>query len=151
MSHSSFLGVPLPVKYFVDRSKSMCLKIHICGAKRYILALKYSGGSVMMAIVDRKINSRVYQDFLQENLRTSVCQLRRNKGMCGTIGQWPKCTAGNHQQENMRLLGWPSGHEIESHTRCPKDIAKLKGFCCQKKGQLVIKLKGSQCVWVVLV
>lgn len=105
----------------------------------------------MMAIVDRKINSRVYQDFLQENLRTSVCQLRCNKGMCGTIGQWPKCTAGNHQQENMRLLGWPSGHEIVSHTRCPKDIAKLKGFCCQKKGQrFTVCLGGISLSWFCL-
>jgi hypothetical protein len=66
-----------------------------------IPTVKFGGGSIMiwgclaasapgqLAIIDGKINFQVYQDFLQENLRRSVRQLKHNK-LGDATGQKPK-------------------------------------------------------------
>jgi hypothetical protein len=38
-----------------------------------------ASGPGQLAIIHRKMNSQVYQDILQENVRLSVCQLKLNR------------------------------------------------------------------------
>jgi hypothetical protein len=58
-----------------------------------IPTVKYGGGSTsgprQLAIIDGQMNSQVYQDILQENVRLSVHQLKLNR-MRDATGQRPK-------------------------------------------------------------
>ena len=123
-----------------------------------IPTVKYGGGSIMvwgcfaasgpgqLAIIDGKMNSQVYQDILQENVRLSVCQLKLNRSWVMQQDNDPKhrskSTTEWLQQKKIRLLEWPSQspdlnpiemlwHDLKRavHTRHPKNIAELKQFC----------------------
>jgi hypothetical protein len=64
--------------------------------------VKYCGGSIMvwgcfaasgpgqLAIIDGKMNSEVYQDILQENVRLSLHQLKINGSWVMQQGNYPK-------------------------------------------------------------
>jgi hypothetical protein len=66
-------------------------KVHSTATSKLILTVRYSGGSIrvwscfaasgygQLANIDVKMNSQVYQDILQENVRLSVCQLKLNR------------------------------------------------------------------------
>jgi transposase len=99
-----------------------------------------------LAIIDGKINSQVYQDILQENVRLSVCQLKLNKSWVMQQDNDPKhgskSTTEWLKQKKIHLLEWPSQspdlnpiemlwHDLKRaiHTRNPKNIAELKQFC----------------------
>jgi hypothetical protein len=88
-----------------------------------IPTVMYGGGSIMvwgcfaasrpgkLTIINRKMNSQVYQDVLQENVRLSVHQLKLNRSwvMQQTTTQ---NTEGNHlqkwlQQKKIHVLEWP--------------------------------------------
>ena len=59
--------------------------------QNFIPTVKYGGWSIMvwgcfaasgpeqLEIIDVKMNSQVYQDILQENVRLSVCKLKLNR------------------------------------------------------------------------
>uniref|UniRef100_A0A8C5PSG2 Transposase n=1 Tax=Leptobrachium leishanense TaxID=445787 RepID=A0A8C5PSG2_9ANUR len=82
--------------------------------------VKHGGGSIMVwgcfaasgpgriVVIDGKMNSRVYQDILQENVRLSVRQLN---GCVMQQDNDPKHTSNSTkewlQQNNIRLLEWP--------------------------------------------
>jgi hypothetical protein len=89
-----------------------------------IPTVKYGGGSIMvwgcyaasgpgqLAIIDGKIHSQVYQDFLQENVWLSVRQFKVNINWVMQQDTDPKhrskSTTGWLQQKKIRLLQWPS-------------------------------------------
>jgi hypothetical protein len=89
-----------------------------------IPTIKYGGESIIawgcfaasghgqLAIIDEKMNSQVYQDILQGNVRLSVRQLKLNsswvmqqdtdrKHRCKSTTEWL-------QQKKIHLLEWPS-------------------------------------------
>ena len=123
-----------------------------------IPTVKYGGGSIMVwgcfaasgpgqiAIIDRKMNSQVYQDILQENVRLSVRQLKLKWSWVMQQDHDPKhrskSTTEWHQQKKIRLLEWSSQssdlnpiemrwHDLKRvvHIRYPKNIAELIPFC----------------------
>lgn len=123
-----------------------------------IPTVKYGGGGIMVwgcfvasgpgriAIIEGKMNSQVYQDILQENLRPSVHQLKLNRRWVLQQDNDPKhrskSTTEWLKQKKIRLLEWPSQspdlnpiemlwHDLKKaiHTRHPKNIAELKQFC----------------------
>uniref|UniRef100_A0A3B3R2T1 Tc1-like transposase DDE domain-containing protein n=1 Tax=Paramormyrops kingsleyae TaxID=1676925 RepID=A0A3B3R2T1_9TELE len=126
-----------------------------------IPTVKHGGGSIMVwgcfaasgpgriVVIDGKMNSRVYQDILQENVRPSVRQLKLRRGWVMQQDNDPKHTSNSTkewlQQNKIRLLEWPSQspnlnpiemlwHDLKRaiHTRHPKNIATLKQFCEEK-------------------
>ena len=105
-----------------------------------------ASGPGQLAIIDGKMNSQVYQDILQENVRLSVRQLKLNRSWVMQQDNDPKhrskSTTEWLQQKKIRLLEWPSQspdlnpiemlwHDLKRavHTRHPKNIAELKQFC----------------------
>uniref|UniRef100_A0AAZ3NY09 Tc1-like transposase DDE domain-containing protein n=1 Tax=Oncorhynchus tshawytscha TaxID=74940 RepID=A0AAZ3NY09_ONCTS len=95
-----------------------------------------------LAIINRKMNSQVYQDIFQEN----VHQLNLNRSWVMQQDNDPKhrskSTTEGQQQKKICLLEWLSQspdlspiemlwHDLKRtvHTRHPKNIADLKQFC----------------------
>jgi hypothetical protein len=86
--------------------------------------VKYGGGSIMvwdcfaasgpgqLVIIDGKMNSQVYEDILQENVRLSVCQLKLKRSWVMQQDNDPKhrnkSTTEWLQQKKIGLLEWPS-------------------------------------------
>ena len=138
----------------------------MCGGKKgtahqhqnLIPTVNYGGGSIMVwgcfaasgpghiAIIDGKMNSQVYQDISQDNIRISVRQLKRNRSWVMQQDNDPKhrskSTTEWLQQKKICLLEWPSQspdlnpiemlwHDLKRavHTRHPNNIAQLKQFC----------------------
>ena len=104
-----------------------------------------ASGHGQLAINAGKMNSQVYQDILQENVRQYVCQLKLNRSQVMQLDNDPK-TEVNQQQNglNRRKYTFWSGpvspdlklierlwHDLTRavHTRHPKNIAELKQFC----------------------
>jgi transposase len=104
-----------------------------------------ASGPGQLVIIDVKINSQVYQDILQENVRLSVPQLKLNRSWVMQQDNDPKhrskSTTEWLQQKKIRLLEWPSPspdlnsidmlwHDLKRavHTRHAKNIAELKPF-----------------------
>ena len=102
-----------------------------------------ASGPGLLAIIDVKMNSQVYQDILQENVRLSVCQLKLNRSWVTQQDNEPKhrskSTTEWLQQKKILILEWPSQspdlnpiemllHDLKRavHTRHPKNIGKLK-------------------------
>ena len=88
-----------------------------------IPTVKYGGGSIMvwgcfagsgagqLAIIDGKMNSQVYQDILQENVKLSVRQLKLNRSWVMQQDNDPKYRSKSTewlQQKKINLLEWPS-------------------------------------------
>uniref|UniRef100_A0A803JRB2 Tc1-like transposase DDE domain-containing protein n=1 Tax=Xenopus tropicalis TaxID=8364 RepID=A0A803JRB2_XENTR len=123
-----------------------------------IPTVKYGGGGIKVwgcfaasgpgriAIIEGKMNSQVYQDILQENLRPSVHQLKLSRRWVLQQDNDPmhrsKSTTEWLKQKKIRLLEWPSQrpdlnliemlwHDLKKaiYTRHPKNIAELKQFC----------------------
>ena len=105
-----------------------------------------ASGPGPLAIIDRKMNSQVYQDIWQENVRLSVRQLKLNRSWVMKQDNDPKhrskSTTEWLQQKKICLLEWPSQspdlnpiemmwHDLKRavHTRHPKNIVELKQFC----------------------
>lgn len=123
-----------------------------------IPTVKYGGGSIMVwgcfaasgpgriAVINGKMNSKIYQDILQENIRPSVHQLKLKRGWVMQQDNDPKHTSKSTTEwfklKKLRVLEWPSQspdlnpiemlwHDLKRaiHTRQPKNIAELKQFC----------------------
>uniref|UniRef100_A0A8C5PUM9 Transposase Tc1-like domain-containing protein n=1 Tax=Leptobrachium leishanense TaxID=445787 RepID=A0A8C5PUM9_9ANUR len=120
-----------------------------------IPTVKHGRGSIMVwgcfaasgpgriVVIDGKINSRVYQDILQENVRPSVRQLKLCRGCVMQQDNDPKHTSNSTkewlQQNKIRLLEWPRvltstrlkccGMTLRVRFTHPKNIATLKQFC----------------------
>ena len=96
-------------------------------------------GPGQLAVINVKINSQVYQDILQKNVRLFVHQVKHNKSWVMQQDNDPKhrskSTTEWLQQKKIRLLGWPGQSPDRNptstrfHTRHPKNIAELKQFC----------------------
>jgi hypothetical protein len=71
-----------------------------------------ASGSGQIAIIDGKMNSQVYQDILQENVRLSVRQLKLKRSWViqqdNDSKQRSKSTKEWLQQKKIYLLEWPS-------------------------------------------
>jgi hypothetical protein len=104
----------------------------MCGGKKgtahqhqnLIPTVKYGGGSIMvwssfaasgpgqLAIIDGKMNSQVYQDILQENVRLPVRHLKLNRSWVMQQDNDPKYRSKSTtewlQQKKIPLLEWPS-------------------------------------------
>ena len=108
-----------------------------------------ASGPGQIAVINGKMNSQVYQDILQENLRPSVRQLKLNRGWVMQQDNDPKHRSKSTmewlQQKKIRLLEWPSQspdpkviemlwHDLKRaiHTRHPRNIAELKQFCTEE-------------------
>ena len=123
-----------------------------------IPTVKYDGGSIrvwgcfaasgpaQLAIIDRKLNSQVYQGILRENVRLSDRQFKLNRSWMmqqdNDSKHRSKSTTESLQQKKIHLLEWPSQspdlnpikmlwHDLKRavHTRHPKNITELKQFC----------------------
>ena len=89
-----------------------------------IPTVKHGGGCIMvwgcfaasgpgqLAIINGKMNSKVYQDVLQENLRPSVRQLKLKRGWMLQQDNDPKHTSIStsewFQKNKIHVLEWPS-------------------------------------------
>ena len=123
-----------------------------------IPTVKYGGGSIMvwvcrvasgpgqLAIIDGKINSQVYQDILQKNVRLSVCQLMLNRSWVTLQDNDPKHRSKSTewiQQKKIVLTStrfemlW---HDLKRavHTRHPKNISELKQFCKEEWSKFLL-------------
>ena len=68
-----------------------------------------ASGPGQLALIDGKINSQVYQDILQENVRLSVCQLKLNRSwVMQQDNDRSKSTTERRQQNKIHILEWPS-------------------------------------------
>uniref|UniRef100_A0A8C5LM91 Transposase n=1 Tax=Leptobrachium leishanense TaxID=445787 RepID=A0A8C5LM91_9ANUR len=71
-----------------------------------------ASGSGRIVVIDGKINSRVYQDILQEHVRPSVHQLKLRRGWVMQQDNDRKHTSNSTKewlhQNKIRLLEWPS-------------------------------------------
>uniref|UniRef100_A0AAZ3RHG4 Tc1-like transposase DDE domain-containing protein n=1 Tax=Oncorhynchus tshawytscha TaxID=74940 RepID=A0AAZ3RHG4_ONCTS len=90
-----------------------------------IPTVKYGGGSIrQLAIVDGRMNSQVYQEILQENVRLSVRQLKHNRSWVMQQDNDPKhrgkSTTEWLQQKKIRLMEW--------HSQCP-DLNPIEMQC----------------------
>ena len=71
-----------------------------------------ASGPGQLAIIDGKLNSQVYQDILQENVRLSVRQLKLNRSWVMQQDNDPKHRSKSStewfQQKKIHLQEWPS-------------------------------------------
>uniref|UniRef100_A0A8C5R032 Transposase n=1 Tax=Leptobrachium leishanense TaxID=445787 RepID=A0A8C5R032_9ANUR len=99
-----------------------------------IPTVKHGGGSIMVwgcfaasgpgriVVIDGKMNSRVYQDILQENIRPSVRQLKLRRGWVMQQDNDLKHTSNSTkewlQQNKIHLLEWPSQSPDLNRLKC---------------------------------
>lgn len=105
-----------------------------------------ASGPGRITVINGKMNSKMYQDILQENLRPSVHQLELKRGWVMQQDNDPKHTSKSTKewikQKKLRLLEWPSQspdlnpiemlwHDLKRaiHTTHSKNTAELKQFC----------------------
>ena len=117
-----------------------------------------ASGPGQLAIMDGKMNSQVYQDILQENVKLFVLQLKLNRSWMMQQDNDPKqrskSTAEWLQQKKIHLLEWPSQspdlnliemlwHDLKRavHTKHPKNIAELKQFCEEEWSKFLLSIE----------
>uniref|UniRef100_A0A8C5Q6P7 Transposase n=1 Tax=Leptobrachium leishanense TaxID=445787 RepID=A0A8C5Q6P7_9ANUR len=76
----------------LEKHATLCVEKKAHQHQNLIPTVKHGGGSIMVwgcfaasgpgliVVIDGKMNSRVYQDILQENVRPSVRQLKLRRG-----------------------------------------------------------------------
>ena len=128
--------------------------------------MKYGGGGIMVwgcfaasgpgriAIIEGKMNSQVYQDILQGNLRPSVHQLKLNRRWVLQQYNDPKHSSKSTtewlKQSKIHLLEWPSQspdlntiemlwHDLKKaiHTRHPKNIEEWSRIAPDRCARLI--------------
>lgn len=92
---------------------------------------------MQLTLTDRKITSQVYQVILQEDVRSSVCQLELKSQMIQQDSDLKQKTLNRQQKQH---LMWPSPDlnltemlwldlRRNVQTTHPKNIAELKSIC----------------------
>ncbi len=126
--------------------------------KNIIPTVKYGGGSVMvwgcfaasgpgrLAIIDRTMNSALYQKIRKENVRPSVRDLKLKRTWVMQQDNDPKHTSKSTSEwlkkNKIKVLEWPNQspdlnpiemmwHDVKQsiHARKPSNVAELKQFC----------------------
>ena len=103
-----------------------------------------ASGPEQLAIINGKMNSHVYQDIFQDNVRLSVRKLKLNRSWVMQQDNDPKHRSKSTTEwlQQNKILEWPSQsphlspiemlwHDLKRavHTRHPKNNAELKQFC----------------------